>query len=49
MQDLPLASLFLLLRMEKTSAARASDPDPWSPWNAVNAWRLNEPGRHSGS
>jgi len=48
MQDLPLASLFLLLRMEKMSAARASDPDPWSPWRAVNAWRLNEPGRHSG-
>ena len=48
MQDLPLASLFLLLRMEKTSAARAKDKDPWSPWNAVNAWRLNEPGRLNG-
>ena len=48
MQDLPLASLFLLLRLEKTSAARARTADPWSPWNTVNAWRLNEPGRHTG-
>jgi len=48
MQDLPLASLFLLLRMEKTSAVRARASDPWSPWNTVNAWRLNEPGRHTG-
>jgi len=48
MQDLPLASLFLLLRLEKASAARARSADPWSPWNTVNAWRLNEPGRHSG-
>ena len=48
MQDLPLASLFLLLRLEKTSAARARTSDPWSPWNTVNAWRLNEAGRHTG-
>jgi 3-methylcrotonyl-CoA carboxylase alpha subunit len=48
MQDLPLASLFLLLRLEKASAARARTSDPWSPWNTVNAWRLNEPGRHTG-
>ena len=48
MHDVPLASLFLLLQMEKNSAARAKSTDPWSPWNAVNAWRLNEPGRHGG-
>jgi len=48
MQDIPLASLFLLLRMEKTSADRAKSTDPWSPWNSVNGWRLNEPGRHTG-
>lgn len=48
MRDLPLASLFLLLRLEKVSAAHASTSDPWSPWNGVNAWRLNEPGRHTG-
>ena len=48
MQDLPLASLFLLLRMEETSSVRARVTDPWSPWNTVNAWRLNEPGMHTG-
>ena len=47
-QDLPLASLFLLLRLEQSSRARARSTDPWSPWNAGNAWRLNEPGVHTG-
>ncbi len=48
-QDLPLASLYLLLRMEQAARARASSTDPWSPWNASNAWRLNEAARHSGA
>jgi len=39
-QDLPLASLYLLLRMEQSSRSRASSNDPWSPWNASDAWRL---------
>jgi 3-methylcrotonyl-CoA carboxylase alpha subunit len=47
-QDLPLASLYLLLRLEQASRARARATDPWSPWNAGNAWRLNEPGTHNG-
>ena len=47
-QDLPLASLYLLLRLEQASRARARSTDPWSPWNAANAWRLNEPGIHNG-
>jgi len=47
-QDLPLASLFLLLRLEQSSRARASSAEPWSPWNAANAWRLNAPGVHTG-
>ena len=47
-QDLPLASLYLLLRLEQSSRARARGTDSWSPWNAANAWRLNQPGVHSG-
>jgi 3-methylcrotonyl-CoA carboxylase alpha subunit len=47
-QDLPLASLFLLLRLEQSARARASNADPWSPWNTGNAWRLNAPGVHTG-
>jgi len=47
-QDLPLASLYLLLRLEQASRARVSGTDPWSPWNAGSAWRLNEPGVHTG-
>jgi 3-methylcrotonyl-CoA carboxylase alpha subunit len=48
-QDLPLASLYLLLRMEQSSRSRASSTDPFSPWNASNAWRLNEPALHTGA
>jgi 3-methylcrotonyl-CoA carboxylase alpha subunit len=48
-QDLPLASLYLLLRMEQSSHSRASGTDPFSPWNASNAWRLNEPALHTGA
>ena len=47
-QDLPLASLYLLLRLEQSSRARARATDPWSPWNAGSAWRLNQPGVHTG-
>jgi 3-methylcrotonyl-CoA carboxylase alpha subunit len=47
-QDLPLASLYLLLRLEQRSRARADDADPFSPWNAGNAWRLNATGLHTG-
>jgi 3-methylcrotonyl-CoA carboxylase alpha subunit len=48
-QDLPLASLYLLLRMEQSSRKRASSTDPFSPWNASTAWRLNEPALHTGA
>ena len=48
-QDLPLASLYLLLRMERTARARALDLDPDSPWNTSSAWRLNEPAVHTGA
>jgi 3-methylcrotonyl-CoA carboxylase alpha subunit len=48
-QDLPLASLYLLLRMEQATRNRAGATDPWSPWNASNAWRLNQPAVHTGA
>jgi 3-methylcrotonyl-CoA carboxylase alpha subunit len=48
-QDLPLASLYLLLRMEQATRARTGDIDPGSPWNASSAWRLNEPAVHTGA
>ncbi|MGD2128351.1 MAG: acetyl/propionyl/methylcrotonyl-CoA carboxylase subunit alpha [Lysobacterales bacterium] len=49
LQELPLASLYLLLRMEQASRARAGRGDPGSPWNASSAWRLNQPAVHTGA
>ncbi|MFC1720566.1 acetyl-CoA carboxylase biotin carboxylase subunit [Pseudomonadota bacterium] len=48
-QDLPLASLYLLLRMERISRDNAAATDPSSPWNSSGAWRLNQPAIHSGA
>lgn len=48
-QDLPLASLYLLLRMEQATRARAGKSDPSSPWNSSTAWRLNEAAIHNGA
>lgn len=47
--DLHLASLYLLLRRESLARELASARDPHSPWNATNAWRLNEANLHTGS
>jgi 3-methylcrotonyl-CoA carboxylase alpha subunit len=45
--DLPLAALYLVLDQEARAIARAAQSgDPGSPWNATNAWRLNEPHVH---
>jgi 3-methylcrotonyl-CoA carboxylase alpha subunit len=33
-QDLPLASLYLLLRLEQATRARAGSSDPWTPWSS---------------
>lgn len=42
-KDLPLAALYLVLQQERQASARAANStDPYSPWNATNAWRLNE-------
>jgi 3-methylcrotonyl-CoA carboxylase alpha subunit len=47
-QDLPLAALYLVLDQEAKAKARAADSgDPGSPWNATNAWRVNEPHVHT--
>ena len=48
-QDLPLASLYLLLRMEQATRSRAGSTDPGSPWNASSAWRLNQDAVHTGA
>ena len=48
-QDLPLASLYLLLRMERTTQERAAATDRSSPWNSSGAWRLNQPAIHTGA
>jgi 3-methylcrotonyl-CoA carboxylase alpha subunit len=48
-QDLPLASLFLLLRMEQVSKDNTASTDPSSPWNSSGAWRLNQPAVHTGA
>jgi len=47
-QDLPLASLYLLLRMEAATRKRTGGADPWSPWNSSSAWRLNQAAIHTG-
>jgi len=49
LRDLPLASPYLLLRMERATQARAGAGDPGSPWNASTAWRLNAPAQHRGA
>ncbi|MCV6605221.1 MAG: 3-methylcrotonyl-CoA carboxylase, partial [Porticoccaceae bacterium] len=46
-QYLPLAGLHLVLKQEQQAKLRAQgSSDPYSPWNRVNAWRLNEAHRH---
>jgi len=46
-QRLPLIALYLLLRTEQNTLARARlSADPWSPWHLSNAWRLGGMSRH---
>ena len=41
--ELPLAALYLIMQREQWAAnSTAARRDPYSPWNAANAWRLNE-------
>ncbi|MGI9292764.1 MAG: acetyl-CoA carboxylase biotin carboxylase subunit [Pseudomonadales bacterium] len=47
--DLPLASLYLLLRQEQTAVELNHGTDLTSPWNSTSAWRLNEPRVHTGA
>ncbi|MAT94478.1 MAG: 3-methylcrotonyl-CoA carboxylase [Halioglobus sp.] len=44
-RDLPRAALALLLH-RRAHAPYRCDSDPHSPWQAGNAWRLNEPHRY---
>jgi 3-methylcrotonyl-CoA carboxylase alpha subunit len=45
--DLPVAALYLVLKQEAEAGKRAAKSgDASSPWNATNAWRLNEPHVH---
>jgi 3-methylcrotonyl-CoA carboxylase alpha subunit len=46
-EELALASLFLLLHRRKNAELSArGHPDPYSPWHAHSAWRMNEPHLH---
>jgi len=48
-KDLPLASLYLLLRMERVALENTASIDPTSPWNFSSAWRLNQKAIHTGA
>ena len=47
-EQLPLASLYLLLRRERNMRLRENSSDGTSPWNSVSGWRLNAPKIHTG-
>lgn len=41
--ELPMAALYLVLsRADQAKKVAAKTNDPFSPWNATNAWRMNE-------
>lgn len=41
--ELPMAALYLVLSLAEKAKQNAADTnDPFSPWNATSAWRLNE-------
>ena len=42
-QGLALATLYLVLEQAKNARMQATHlPDPWSPWNSTDGWRLNQ-------
>ncbi|KGJ93615.1 acetyl/propionyl/methylcrotonyl-CoA carboxylase subunit alpha [Thalassotalea sp. ND16A] len=45
--DLPIAALYLVLAQSSNANMHSNINDPHSPWNASNAWRLNEAHVHS--
>jgi len=47
--NLPLASLYLLLRREQVINNLTRNRDMTSPWNKVNGWRMNQPAKHTGA
>ena len=47
-KQLPIAALYLVLSLaNKTKTQATLSNDPHSPWHMTNAWRLNEPHKHS--
>ncbi|MFT5759042.1 MAG: 3-methylcrotonyl-CoA carboxylase alpha subunit [Alteromonadaceae bacterium] len=45
--ELPMAALYLVLAQEASASIIAQKSnDPYSPWNTMNAWRLNEAHLH---
>lgn len=47
-EALPVAALYLVLQQAQEAQQRAqSATDVTSPWNATNAWRVNEPHLHN--
>ncbi|MDG2394586.1 MAG: 3-methylcrotonyl-CoA carboxylase, partial [Thalassotalea sp.] len=46
--ELPIAALYLVLaQADSAKVTAAKTNDPHSPWNATNAWRLNEADVHA--
>ncbi|WNC69875.1 acetyl/propionyl/methylcrotonyl-CoA carboxylase subunit alpha [Thalassotalea nanhaiensis] len=46
--ELPIAALYLVLaQADKAKSIAKNTNDPHSPWNATNAWRLNEAHIHA--
>ncbi|TRX55639.1 acetyl/propionyl/methylcrotonyl-CoA carboxylase subunit alpha [Thalassomonas sp. M1454] len=46
--ELPIAALYLVLAQAEAAKVQAQTTnDPHSPWNATNAWRLNEADVHT--
>jgi 3-methylcrotonyl-CoA carboxylase alpha subunit len=42
--ELPMAALYVVLsKQQQAEKMAANTNDPYSPWNATNAWRLNAP------
>jgi len=46
--ELPMAALYLVLSLAQEAKVKAAKTnDPYSPWNATSAWRLNEAHIHN--
>ncbi|MDX2480319.1 MAG: acetyl/propionyl/methylcrotonyl-CoA carboxylase subunit alpha [Desulfuromusa sp.] len=41
-QSIALAALYLILKQAQKAEEASHSPEPWSPWNKTDGWRLNE-------